>query len=101
MRGLLIGAVLLAGCATDSGIVQMAPDTYRLYRQAATGFVGSDAIKSDLTFRANEFCASKGQFVEVISSTTGSPPYILGNFPKAELQFRCAATPSTLPQTAL
>lgn len=38
--------VLVTGCASNSGVVPIGPDTFMVSRQAATGFSGSGTLKS-------------------------------------------------------
>jgi hypothetical protein len=82
-------AILCAGCASNSGVALIGPDTYIVSRQAATGFSGSGSLKVETLQEANSYCESKGRVMLVVSTTEAKPPYILGNYPKAEVQFRC------------
>lgn len=84
-----LGLLSIAGCASNSGVVSIGSDTYFVSRQAATGFTGTGVLKAEALQEANQQCASQRKTVEVISMTEGQPPYILGNYPKAEVQFRC------------
>ena len=43
---------------------------------------------------ASDFCTAQGKELEVISTEDAEPPYILGNFPKTEVQFRCVESES-------
>jgi hypothetical protein len=79
----------LAGCASNSGIVQMGPDTYLVSRQAATGFSGMGTLKADALKEAYEQCQKTGKSVKIIEAIDAQPPYIFGNFPKTEIQFKC------------
>jgi len=58
-------------------------------RQAATGFSGSGTLKAEALREANKHCAGQKKVLKVISTTEAQPPYVLGNFPKAEVQFMC------------
>ena len=58
-------------------------------RQAASGFSGSGNLKADALREANQYCASLNKSLQVVSTQEATPPYILGNFPKAEVQFMC------------
>jgi hypothetical protein len=84
-----IGILLLVGCAVNSGVVSTGPDTFIVSRQAATGFTGLGDLKAQALREANQFCAGKGKSMEVISTDESKPPYIFGNFPRVEVQFRC------------
>ena len=79
----------LYGCAVNSGIVKIDKDTYKVSHQAATGFVGGRGCKDAALLEAREFCASQGKSMKVLFIGGNHPPYILGNFPKVEVQFMC------------
>jgi hypothetical protein len=88
-----IGILLLVvGCAVNSGVVSTGPDTFMVSRQAATGFTGLGDLKAQALREANQFCADKVKSMEVISTDESKPPYIFGNFPRVEVQFRCLET---------
>jgi hypothetical protein len=84
-----IALVLLTGCANNSGIVAMGPDIYFVSRQAATGIGGMGNLKAEALGEAGQFCGAKRKTLQVISQNESKPPYILGNYPKTELQFKC------------
>ena len=79
----------LAGCASNSGVVPMGQDTFMVSRQAATGFSGSGNLKAEALQEANQFCINQGRMLKVTRAWEASPPYIMANFPKAEIQFMC------------
>lgn len=86
---ILLGAVVLTGCASNSGVVATGPDTFFVSRQAATGFSGQGTLKAEAMAEAGAFCTKKGKTAEVISQQDAKPPFILGNYPKTEITFRC------------
>lgn len=81
----------MAGCASNSGIVAMGSETYFVSRQAATGFTGMGTLKAEAIGEAGQFCGAKGRSMEMVSENDAKPPYILGNFPKTEIKFRCVS----------
>jgi hypothetical protein len=90
MRALaVVSVLLLGGCAANSGVVQVGADQYMVSRQAATGFSGQGTLKADAIAEAGAHCRKQGKTVQVISEKEAQPPFILGNFPKAEIQFKC------------
>lgn len=89
MRYVLLTFAMLVGCAQNSGIVQVSNDTYIVSRQAATGFSGMGTLKADALREAYAKCSSTGKDVEIIETNDAEPPYILGNFPKTEIIFKC------------
>jgi hypothetical protein len=80
---------LLSGCAANSGVVALGNDAYMVSRQAATGFSGSGNLKAEAIQEANQFCSAQSKKVQVKNTTEAKPPYILGNYPKAEIEFTC------------
>jgi len=86
---LLVSLLALSGCASNSGVVSIGPDTFMVSRQAATGFSGLGTLKADAFQEANQYCASQNKHIRVVNTSESSPPYVLGNFPRAEIQFMC------------
>ncbi len=87
---LMVGATLLiAGCASNSGVMPIGKDTYMVSRQAASGFSGSGTLKAEAFQEASLYCEKQGKSVQVVNTIEAQPPFILGNFPKAEVQFMC------------
>jgi hypothetical protein len=90
MKKLIIaGALFVVGCASNSGVIPIGQDTFMVSRQAATGFSGSGTLKAEAFQEANQFCSKIGKSLQVISTYEASPPFIIANFPKAEIQFMC------------
>jgi len=67
----------------------MGTDSYMVSRQAATGFSGAGSLKAEAYREASEFCVSKGRQIQVVSTKEAQPPYVMGNFPRAEVEFMC------------
>lgn len=86
---ILIVAVTLVGCASNSGVVPIGKDTYMVSRQAATGFSGMGTLKADAFKEADAFCRSQSKVLQVVRTQDAQPPFILGNFPKTEVEFMC------------
>jgi len=79
----------LFGCASNSGVVPIGPETFMVSRQAATGFSGLGTLKADAFREANEYCFRQNKNIRVVNSSDSLPPYIMGNFPRSEIQFMC------------
>ncbi len=79
----------LTGCAANSGIIPIGRDTYMVTRQAATGFSGSGNLKAEAFQEANQYCITQNKALQVVNTTEAQPPFVFGNFPKAEVQFMC------------
>jgi hypothetical protein len=93
----------LVGCASNSGVVAMGNNTFMVTRQAATGFSGSGTLKAEALQEAAKFCESQGKQLKVLAITEAKPPYILANFPKAEIVFKAldASDPELKNQTPI
>jgi hypothetical protein len=70
-------------------------ETYRIFHQAATGFISVNTLRVSAERRANEFCAKKNKVMQVVEEHTSKPPHILGNFPRIEIIFTCVDSPET------
>jgi hypothetical protein len=79
----------LAGCAANSGIAPLGADTFVVSRQAATGFSGSGNLKGEALTEAGQYCAGQNKSLLVTNTKEAAPPYVMGNFPKAEVEFMC------------
>ena len=86
---LFVMAMLVSGCTTTSGVVPIGQDTFMVSRQAGTGFAGLGNLKADAFREASQFCVKQGKSLQVVSTSESSPPYILTNFPRVEVQFMC------------
>ena len=84
---LVVLLALLAGCASNSGIVKISPDTYILARQDKAGIFGdASAMKVDVLREANEFAEKLGKVA--IPLATHEVPAGPGRFATIEYQFR-------------
>ncbi len=84
-------ALTLSGCASNSGVVQMGSDTYFISKQAATGFTGLGSLRGDAMREAYAQCSKAGKSVKVTDTVDSKPPYLLGNFPRVDITFRCVS----------
>lgn len=86
----IIGSVAgLSSCASNSGVLPIGEDTYMVSRQAASGFSGMGTLKAEAFAEAKAFCDNQNKHLQVVKTQEAQPPYIAGNFPKAEVQFMC------------
>jgi len=83
--------LVISGCAQNSCVIPMGGDTYMVSRQAATGFSGMGTLKADAMREAYSQCQKSKKIVQIIEIIDAKPPYILGNFPKTEIRFKCIA----------
>jgi hypothetical protein len=86
VAGMALG---LTGCAVNSGVVPIGPDTFTVSRQAASGFSNFGELKPDALNEANQYCTNRQKSLVVINSTEARPSSGPGDFPKAEVQFTC------------
>ena len=81
--------VFLTACAYNSGVVSMGNGEYIVSKQAASGFTGIAKLRVDARAEASIFCTGLGKRLRILQSNDTQPPYILGNFPRAEISFVC------------
>lgn len=62
-------------------------DVYRVYQRGGSGFVPINAVRNAAEERAETFARRQGRYMVVLGDKIASPPYILGNFPRAEVIF--------------
>ena len=82
-------AAIASGWAARSGVVQVGDGRFLVTRQAATGLSGLGTLKADAVREAEAYCKALGKGVEVMRADESKPPYVLGNFPRAEIEFAC------------
>jgi hypothetical protein len=85
------GALLLAGCASTPGVMPLGGDTYTVAHEAGTGLSGTTNLKAAALREADAFCKGQGKALQVTDVSESKPPYLFGNYPRAEVKFRCAA----------
>lgn len=85
----MLSAIALAGCASASGVVPMGQDTFMVSRQAATGFSGLGNLKAEALQEANQYCIGHDRALQLVHTDETKPPYLLGNYPRVEVQFMC------------
>lgn len=82
-----IATSALAGCATNTGIVQIADDTYMYAKQDWMAHSGG-VVKAELYKEANAFCAGKGKKFAPVNSTS-QDALLYQASAGAEIQFTC------------
>jgi hypothetical protein len=92
---ILAGAAVVAGCASHTGVVLLGDQKFMIAKQQATGFPGLGNMKAEIIAEGTAHCLSMGATFQLLESKESSPPYILGNYPRSEITFRCTpARPS-------
>ena len=95
----ILVSLLVGGCATNTGVVSIGQDTYAVARQ--TVGLSSQALFPLKVANISEgasYCAHLGKVFEFVAIRETQPPYIFGNFPRSELQFKCGAKNGRPPQ---
>lgn len=85
----LFATALLVGCASSSGVIDAGNGNLYASKQAATGFSGPGNLKSEVLTEAAAYCTAHGAHMQTVKVTEAQPPFILGNYPRAEIEFRC------------
>lgn len=80
-----------AGCATHSGVTPMGGGSFMIAKQQATGFPGLGSLKAEIITEGFEHCRKAGRDFKLLTASETQPPYILGNYPRAEITFTCAS----------
>lgn len=86
---LLLSAAALSACASNPGVAPMGTDRYMVSRQGASGVSSQSQVHADTLREADAHCVSRGRSLDVLSTRQAKPPYIFGNFPRSEVEFRC------------
>lgn len=83
----LLTALALAGCATNTGVLEVSPDTYMLSRTDKGGIFGdASAMKQDVIREAQDFAKAQGKIAIPVSIK--EVPLRPGRFASVEYQFR-------------
>jgi hypothetical protein len=77
------------GCASHTDVVPVGHDTYMIAEQPATGPPSLGNTKAEIIEEGSRYCAGLGKEFQLVSTQETQPPYILGNYPRAEIQFMC------------
>lgn len=83
----LFTAMLLAGCASTTGVVPMGKDTYMIAREDNGPAASLGAIKAATFKEATDFCSTKGKSMQVTKES--DTPRSFGQFPQTSVQFTC------------
>ena len=85
---LMLSALLLAACATTSGVIPMGDDTYMIARTEKAFDSSGSKVKAAAINEANQFCASKGKkFLFIKATQNDMVPF--RSDAQAELEFKC------------
>jgi hypothetical protein len=85
---LLITVVLLSACAAHPAVTPAGEGTY-IASRSGQAFTSITDLKAKALTQADEFCGTKHMTFKVLNSTNSDPPYLFGNYPRVEIQFKC------------
>ena len=88
MKKLMLFALLLTGCATNSGIIPEGKDSYIVIISAGHRFTSSGDLKIEAYKEANAYCKKLDKQIETILEKTIQAG-VLANSSEAELKFKC------------
>ena len=83
-----LAAVILAGCASTSGVFKSGPDSFTVTSTASPGAGGSAKAKESAYAQASQECAKHGATVEVITEKASAPSWTDGMH-TVDLSFKC------------
>lgn len=86
---LLISATVVGCAASSTGIVPMGRDTYMIAKEQGSGFPGLGTMKGEIITEGVQFCQKQGKEFQITATKETQPPYILGNYPRSEIEFMC------------
>lgn len=93
MKKIFLCAMLLSGCATNSGVIPEGKESYLLIISGGYGLASSINLKIDAHKQANEFCMKLDKRPETISEKT-TQTGMRSDFYEEELKFKCVAGPN-------
>jgi len=88
MKKLMLLALFLTGCATNSGIIPEGRDSYIVIVSAGHRFTSSGDLKIEAYKEANAYCKKFDKQIETILEKTIQAG-VLANSSEAELKLKC------------
>lgn len=89
--GVLVASIAMSGCVTNPGVIKTGPHTYMISQTGHTGFASITGLREKALKQANAFCAKKGEVAQMTGTSQSSGIPILGNFPRADIEFICVS----------
>lgn len=87
----MLAIACLAGCASNPGVIKTGPNSYMVSRQGKTGLASIAGLRAKAMGDANAYCAQQGKQAQMTGASQSSGPAILGNFPRADIEFTCVS----------
>jgi hypothetical protein len=91
---ILASFLIITGCAIDTGVIPLNNHTFTITKQAATGFTPIYVVKQGVLQEATKYCDIMYKTLKIITLQQTQPPYIAGNFPRADMTFSCESNPT-------
>ena len=85
----MVCILIVASCASNSGVVPIGKEQFFISKQAATGFTGLGTLKAEAIKEGTQFCSAMKKEFELVSQNNSEGLHILGNFPFVEITFIC------------
>ncbi|MFO1324177.1 MAG: hypothetical protein U1F15_08935 [Burkholderiales bacterium] len=86
---LIVGALVVSGCALSSGVLPMGPDTYSVSVSAAPARGGTTGARQVALTEAGKYCADQGKQI-LVTNTSAAQTNNLGAG-KIDVTFQCLA----------
>jgi predicted small secreted protein len=88
MKNVILAALLLAGCATNSGVIADGKDSYIVIVSGGHRFASTGDLKIEAYKDANAYCRKLDKQLESIAERTVQAG-VLSNSSEVELKFKC------------
>lgn len=88
MKNVLLLALLLAGCASSSGVIPDGKDSFIIIASGGHRFTSASDLKIDAYKEANAHCKKQDKQIETIAERSIQAG-VLTNSSEAELKFKC------------
>ncbi|WP_343883375.1 hypothetical protein [Rhodanobacter caeni] len=85
----MLAVLALAACASNPGVIKTGPNSYMVSRQGKTGLTGIAGLRAKAMGDANTYCAKEGKQAQMTDTSQSSGVPIFGNFPRADISFKC------------
>lgn len=81
--------LILAGCATQTGVIPTGADTYTILRQGSGFWASPSVLVAEATREAGTYCANKNKTLEITNTREQPVGLRPGAYPEGEIKFRC------------
>ena len=88
-------SAVFSGEAAELAKTSPGSEAFRAFYQGGSGFVSVASVRETVEDMATKHCARQEKNVRLLQERTSTPPHILGNFPRVEWLFECAARLTT------